>query len=117
MEAKRIGGALLSAVAVGVGIIVPYTLDEISPPMLAVIWAVLVFGGVMGLVLALHPGGGTGPAPQHSEPKPSRKPLIDPELRAMLAPLFIMGAFMVSFFSLMIVLQLLMKAQRWVAAL
>lgn len=89
MKPQRLGGALLASVATGIGIMVPYTLKTIAAPIMAVIWAVLVFVGLIGAVLALRPDNqipnpGPGAIPAGS----SRKPLIDPDLMAVIAIFF-----------------------------
>lgn len=88
MEPKRLGGALLTAVATGVGIMVPYTFKTMTPLLMAVIWSALVFAGVVGLVLALKPGSQPSSDLPPSTPPLTRKPMIDPDLLATLGVFF-----------------------------
>ena len=89
MKPQRLGGALLASVATGIGIMVPYTLKTITPPIMAVIWAVLVFVGLIGAALALRPDNQIpNPRPEAIQAGASRKPLIDPDVMACIAIFF-----------------------------
>ncbi|WP_298021578.1 hypothetical protein [uncultured Parasphingopyxis sp.] len=118
MEASRLGGALLAAVATGVGIMVPYTFKTMSTPLLAVIWALLVFAGIVGLVLALKP---ESQPPVERSPvittSPPRRPLIDPEFVEEFKPFIFMATFMVGFVIFNLVMQALFRVMAWMATL
>lgn len=118
MESKRIGGALLTAFATGAGIMVPYTFKTMTPPIMAVIWAVLVFAGIMGMVMALKPEG-QPPASQSSPvtASPPRKPLIDPEFFEEFKPFIFMATFMIGFLLLNLVMQALFRVMAWMGTL
>lgn len=89
MKPQRLGGALLASVATGIGIMVPYTLKTIPPLIMAVIWATLVFVGLIGAVLALRPDDQSpNPGPEAIQAGLSRKPLIDSDVMAFVAIFF-----------------------------
>lgn len=118
MEPKRLGGALLTSVSTGVGILVPYTFKTLSPALMAFLWAVLVFAGIVGLVLALKPADhaphvGSPPAAPHAP----RKPLIDPDFAdvfgwLLAVPLVMLGLLLVFGTALTLI-----KGISWIASL
>lgn len=97
---------------------VPYTFKTMSAPLMAVLWAVLVFAGIVGLVLALKPethSPPTGPAVQGS--RPARKPLIDPDFSDVFGGMLLLPMMMLGLMVVFGVGLALMKAIAWVVAL
>lgn len=96
MDARRISGALLTAFSTGAGVMVPYTFKTMTPFVMAVIWACIVFAGLIGVILALYPTSSDGPKtslPDHHQPERRTLPDDDRELVGLLKYFAFMAIF------------------------